>query len=218
MKIAIIGAGNVGSALATGWARAGHQIVLGVRNPADPAAKSLIEKTRAVAKSPSEAAEAGEVVVLALPWSVAETAVSALGPLSGKIVIDCMNPLTMRDGVLSLERGFSTSAGEAVAKWIPQARLVKTLNQAGADIMADTSGLPCPPVMFMAGNDAEAKTTVAPLLRDLGFEVLDAGDLSQARILEPFAMVWINQALARGKGNDWAFAAVSRRPGTAPSA
>jgi len=210
MKIAIIGTGNVGSALATGWARAGHQIVLGVRDVADPNVRSLRDKTDAAAMSPREAAQAGEVVVLALPWNAAEDALSALGSLSGKIVIDCMNPLTVRDGVFSLERGFSTSAGETVAKWIPQAKVVKTLNQVGADIMRDASGFPVPPVMFMAGDDDSAKATIAKLLRDLGFEALDAGGLSQARILEPFGMVWINQAMARGKGRDWAFAAVTR--------
>jgi len=211
MKIAIIGAGNVGSALAIGWARAGHEIVLGVRNPSDPSVESLCGRTRAVVVTPFEAAQAGEVIVLALPWNAAEKAVPELGSLRGKIVIDCMNPLTVRDGVFSLERGFSTSAGETVAKWIPQARVVKTLNQVGADIMSDTSGLPAAPVMFMAGDDDSAKSTVADLLRDLGFEPLDAGSLSQARILEPFAMVWINQALARGKGPDWAFAVISKR-------
>ena len=141
MKIAIIGTGNVGSALATAWARSGHQIVLGVRDVTHPGVNSLRDKAQAVVKSPSEAAQAGEVVVLALPWNVAGEAVSALGPPSGQIVIDCMNPLAVRNGVLSLERGFSTSAGETVAKWIPQARVVKTLNQVGAEIISLQGGL-----------------------------------------------------------------------------
>jgi hypothetical protein len=63
--------------------------------------------------------------------------------------------------------------------------------------------------MFMAGDDADAKTAVAGLLRDLGFDPLDAGDITKSRLLEPFALVWINQALVRGKGRDWAFAAIS---------
>jgi predicted dinucleotide-binding enzyme len=62
--------------------------------------------------------------------------------------------------------------------------------------------------MFMAGDDAEAKASVAAVLSDLGFEPLDAGDMTKARLLEPFGMVWINQALLRGKGRNWAFAAV----------
>jgi 8-hydroxy-5-deazaflavin:NADPH oxidoreductase len=212
MKIAIIGSGNVGGALATGWSRSGHEILLGVRDTSAPDVKSLCERTHAVARSPREAASAGEVVVLALPWNAAEEAVSSLAAaLAGKIVIDCMNPLVFRDGRLSLDLGFSTSGAETVARWAPQARVVKTLNQVGAEIMADVSGFSSPPVMLMAGNDPSAKATVARLLKDLGFDPLDAGDLSQARLLEPFGMVWINQAMRQGKGRDWAFAALSRK-------
>jgi predicted dinucleotide-binding enzyme len=210
MKIAIIGAGSVGSALARGWARKGHDLLLGVRDPADGAVQSLCQETRAQARLVREAADAAAVVVLALPWNAAAEAIETLGPLAGKIVIDCMNPLTLRDGVLVLERGFATSAGEAVAEWLPEARIVKTLNQVGAAVMADTSGFAAPPVMFMASNHAEAKTTVAGLLADLGFEPLDAGDLIQSRYLEPYAMVWINQTLYRGKSLPWAFGALTR--------
>lgn len=75
-------------------------------------------------------------------------------------------------------------------------------------MMADNSSLPIRPVMFMAGDDDDAKRDVATLLHDLGFMPHDAGDLTKARLLEPFGMVWINQALLRGKGRNWAFAAV----------
>jgi predicted dinucleotide-binding enzyme len=211
MRIAVIGAGNVGGALARGWSRAGHQIVLGVRDAADAKVAALSQTTGADLRAPAEAAAAAEVVVLALPWPAAEGAVKALGGLKDKIVIDCMNPLAMQDGKLGLERGFNTSGAEALASWIPDARVVKTLNQVGAEMMEDNSGLPCRPVMFMAGDDSSAKATVSGLLDDLGFEALDAGNLTKARLLEPYAMVWINQALLQGKGRNWAFAAVSRR-------
>jgi hypothetical protein len=210
VKIAIIGTGNVGSALARGWSRKRHQIVLGVRNASDPKVAGLAGETKAEVKAPAQAADAAEVVVLALPWPAAESAVKALGTLKDKIVIDCMNPLAMRDGKLGLERGFDTSGAETLARWIPDARIVKTLNQVGADLMDDNATLPYRPVMFMAGNDAAAKTTVSTLLTDLGFEPEDAGDLTKARLLEPYAMVWINQALVQGKGRNWAFAAVRR--------
>jgi 8-hydroxy-5-deazaflavin:NADPH oxidoreductase len=206
--IAIIGTGNVGSALAGAWARAGHRLVLGARSIADPKVTALARETKAEVKLPAEAAAAAEVVTLALPWQAAEGAVKALGGLKDKIVIDCMNPLAMQGGKLALDRGFDTSGAEALAAWSPQARIVKTLNQVGADLMADNAGLPHRPVMFMASNDAAAKTTVAGLLTDIGFEPLDAGDLTKARLLEPFGMLWINQALVQGKGRNWAFAAV----------
>ncbi len=210
MKIAIIGTGNVGGALARGWARAGHPIVLGVRDAANPKVAALVQETNAGVAAPAEAAAAADVIVLALPWGAAGDAVKALGNLAGKIVIDCMNPLAMRHGGLGLDRGFETSGAEALASWIPNARVVKTLNQVGAELMANNADLPLRPAMFLAGNDSNAKTVVSALLVDLGFEPLDAGDLSKARLLEPYAMVWINQALIQGKGRDWAFAAVSR--------
>src|SRR5207237_3166699 len=100
VTIAIIGSGNVGSALARGWSRAGQRVVLGARDVSAPKVTTLARETRADAKPPAEAAAAADVVVLALPWQVAEGAVKALGGLKDKIVIDCMNPLSMQDGKL----------------------------------------------------------------------------------------------------------------------
>jgi predicted dinucleotide-binding enzyme len=208
MKISIVGTGNVGAALARGLARAKHQVVLGTRSEADQRIIALAQETRAEVMSPAKAASASDIIVLALPWSAAEAAVKALGSLSGKIVIDCMNPLGMRDGKLGLDRGFTTSGAETLASWAPGAHIVKTLNQVGAEMMVNNSGLKHRPVMFLAGDDTAAKQTVSGLLADLGFDPLDTGDLANARLLEPFAMLWINQALFRGKGRDWAFAAV----------
>jgi NADPH-dependent F420 reductase len=209
MLIAILGAGNVGSALARGWARAGHQIVLGVRDPAGAA--QLAREIQAEALNSAAAAASAEVVVLALPWNVAEQAIKALGDLRGKILIDCMNPLAMKDGALGLERGFTTSGAEAVASWAPGARVVKTLNQVGAELMDEAASLAGRPVMFVAGDDSDAKEIASALVQALGFEALDAGALRQARLLEPLAMVWINQALLRGEGRNWAFGVLRRR-------
>jgi 8-hydroxy-5-deazaflavin:NADPH oxidoreductase len=210
MKLAIIGTGNVGSALARGLGKSSHSVVLGARNVADRAPRDLAAEVGAELASPAEAAGSAELVILALPWDIAEVAIKALGDLSGKIVIDCMNPVGMTGGVLGLLLGHTTSGGETVASWLPGARVVKTLNQVGAELMADNAGLPHRPVMFMAGDDTRAKSVVATVLIDLGFEPLDAGDITRSRLLEPFGMVWINQALLRGKGRSWAFAAVER--------
>lgn len=213
MQIAIIGTGNVGSAIARGLKGKGHALVLGARDPRAADVTALASETGARVLSPGEAAAAGDVVILALPWGAAEAAVRALGPMAGKTVIDCMNPLGMVDGALGLTLGHTTSGGEIVQGWLPDAHVVKTLNQVGAEIMARNDHLPQRPVMFMAGNADRAKARVAALLTDLGFEALDAGDLTKARLLEPFGMVWINQALLRGKGRDWAFAAVAAAEG-----
>lgn len=209
MRIAIIGTGHVGGAIARGLKGKGHQVVLGARDPEKPEVKDLASAVGAGLALPAEAAAGAEIVVLALPWRVAESAVKALGDLAGKVVIDCMNPLGMVDGSLGLVVGHTTSGAETVQSWLPGARVVKTLNQVGAEIMAKNDHLPHRPVQFVAGEDQAAKDMAMGLLRDLGFEALDAGGLAKARLLEPFALVWINQALLRGKGRNWAFAAVA---------
>lgn len=209
MRIAIIGTGNVGGAIAQGLKNKGHAVTLGARDPDAPAMITLASRAGAAVATPAEAAAAAEVIILALPWNVAEAVVGALGDLSGRIVVDCMNPLGRTPAGLALTLGHTSSGGEIVQGWLPGARVVKTLNQVGAEMMADNSSLPHRPVMFMAGDDDAAKGAVAELLTDLGFDPLDAGDITRSRLLEPFGMVWINQALFRGKGRSWAFAAVS---------
>lgn len=207
MRIAIVGTGNVGGAIAQGLKGKGHAVTLGARDP--DAAAALAGRAGASIATPAEAAAEAEIIILALPWGAAEAAVTALGDLSGRIVIDCMNPLGRTAAGLALTVGHTTSGGEIVQDWLPGAHVVKTLNQVGAEMMADNAALPHRPVMFMAGNDDAAKGAVAQLLADLGFDPLDAGDITKSRLLEPFGMVWINQALIRGKGRKWAFAAVS---------
>jgi predicted dinucleotide-binding enzyme len=209
MRIAIIGTGKVGSAIAWGLKGKSHQVTLGARDPQAAEVAALAIDTGATPMLPAAAAEAGDVVILALPWGVAEGAVKALGSLAGKTVIDCMTPLGMVDGALGLTVGHATSGGEIVQGWLPEAHVVKTLNQVGAEIMAKNDHLPQRPVQFIAGDSGTAKDAGATILADLGFEALDAGGLAKARLLEPLAMVWFNQSLFRGKGRDWALAAIA---------
>ena len=175
MKIAVIGAGNVGRALGTAWAKAGHAIVFGVRDVNKPELKSLCAQIGATAAPSAEAARQGDVVVLALPWNTAEGAVKSLGDLTGKIVIDTMNPLAMTDGALGLERGFTTSAGETVASWLPGAKVVKTFNQVGANMMTEGRRFETRPVMFLAGDDDAAKRTVSRLVERTGLRAARRG-------------------------------------------
>lgn len=206
MRIAIIGTGNVGAAIARGLRGKGHEVVLGARDPGG--VQALATETGASVALPADAAKQADIVVLALPWGAAEEAVKGLGDMAGQIVVDCMNPIGRTAAGIGLTLGHTTSGGEIVQGWLPRAHVVKTLNQVGAEIMADTARLPNRPVMFMAGNGDVARAKVGQMLTDLGFEALDAGDITKARLLEPFGMVWINQALMRGKGRNWAFAAV----------
>jgi predicted dinucleotide-binding enzyme len=208
MRIAIIGAGSVGATLGQAWIRHGEDVIWGLRNPAAPKYVSLPKER---VKSPAEAVKAAEVVVIATPWSATEAAIKGLGSLAGKIVIDCTNPLGMGADGLQLVLGFNTSAGEQVASWAPGAFVFKTLNTTGAGNMAKAAAYLIPPVMLVAGDDAGKKPKVMELVAKLGFEAADAGPLKNARLLEPFALVWIDQAMKRGRGRDFAFALVSRK-------
>jgi predicted dinucleotide-binding enzyme len=207
MRVAIIGAGNVGSALGRAWLRVGEDIVFGVPNPADPKYNSL---PRERLRNPPKAAQNAEAVVLATPWPATEAALTGLGDLSGKVLIDCTNPLGMgRDG-LELVLGHSRSGGEQVAAWARGAAVFKTLNQTGAENMEKASHYPIRPVMFVAGDDEGRKPIVLSLVTKLGFEAIDAGPLRIARLLEAYGMLWIDQALNRGRGRSFAFALTDR--------
>ncbi|MBV8391897.1 MAG: NADPH-dependent F420 reductase [Alphaproteobacteria bacterium] len=202
MKIAVIGAGNVGRALAGRFARAGHEVAFGVRNPSD-AKHAALEASR---KTPREAAAAAEIVVLCTPWPATEAACRDLGSIAGNIVIDCTNPLAMGAQGLGLAVGHTSSGGEMVASWCPGASVFKSFNTTGFGIMAAPDRMAHKPVMFVAGDDAPRKPTVLELVAACGFEAVDAGPLSNSRLLEPFAMLWIDQAMKRGAGRDFAFA------------
>ena len=196
MRLAIIGAGSVGATLGKAWQRRGHDVTYGVRNPDDPKYGSL----GADVTTNDRAARDAEVVVLCTPWQSTRDAVQACGDLGGKVLIDCTNPLT--PDFTALEVGHTTSGAEQIAEWAPGARVCKAMNQIGAPMM-DSPQLPQPPVMFVCGDDDAAKTTTTSLVGELGFETADAGDLTLARLLEPFALVWIHMALQRGFGTQW---------------
>jgi len=198
----VIGAGNVGQACGKGWAAQGHAVRYGVRDPA---------KYAGLATAPvADAAREAEAVLLATPWGAAEAAIREAGGLSGKLVLDATNPLKMEDGGLALSLGHTSSAGEMVASWAKGAAVFKTLNTTGFGNMANAARYPARPVMFYAGDDQAHRATVARLLADLGFEAVDAGPMKNARLLEPYAMLWIDLAMKRGLGRDFAFALVRR--------
>ena len=207
MRIAMIGAGYVGSALGRAWLDSGEDVIFGVLDPADPKYRSLPEEKMHTAP---EAARGAEIIVLATPWPATEAAVKSLGDLSGKIVIDCTNPLGMGPDGLQLVLGHTTSGGEQVASWAPAAAVFKTLNQIGAENMDKAALFPVRPVMFVAGDDPSKKPIVMSLVAKLGFEPVDAGPLRIARLLEPYGMLWIDQALNRGRGQSFGFAITSR--------
>ena len=146
-----------------------------------------------------------EVVVLATPWGAAEAALKAAGNLTGKILIDCTNPLG--PGLrLMHDQG---TGGERVAGWAPGARVVKAFNTLGANNFGNAVFSGQTAVMPYCGDDADAKATVAGLIRELGFEAIDVGPLANAGLMESFAAFWIWLAI-NGQGRDFAFALVRR--------
>jgi predicted dinucleotide-binding enzyme len=199
MNIGIIGTGEVGSALGRLWAAKGHAVMFGSRDPQSPKVRALLGAIgTARAGSAREAAQFGTVVVLATPFHATEAAVRTAGNLSGKIVVDATNPLNADIPPSGLTVGLTTSAAEHIAAWAPGARVVKGFNTLGARLFADPVFDGQAASMFLSSDDAEAKRVVAGLAAELGFDVIDAGPLINARWLEPLAMLWIKLSLARG--------------------
>lgn len=209
MTLGIIGTGNVGGALGKRWAQQGHKVVFGSRNPDDADMRKLVSEagSTASAAKPAEAAR-GDVLLLAVPWEAAKAAITGLGDITRKIVIDATNPLL--PDLSGLAVGTTTSAAEQVAEWARGATVVKAFNTVGSSIMENGSFSGERPVMFYCGDDASAKRTVHQLAEEIGFDARDAGPLKQARVLEPFALLWISLAFQQRWGRDFAFKVVQR--------
>ncbi len=210
VNIAILGTGRVGGALGVGWANQGHSVVFGSRNPQAERVLRQIETTggKTRAASPREAVRTADVVVLATPWQAAESAITAAGDLSGKVLIDCINPLT--EDFRHLDIGHTTSAAEQIAQWAPEAKVVKAFNSVSAGAMADPWFGEENATMLYCGDDGDAKNVVRRLAEELGFDAYDAGPLAIARYLEPFAMLYIKLAIKEGWGGDCAFKILRR--------
>lgn len=207
MRIAMIGAGGVGSTLGRRWAGAGHDVTFGVRAPDDPKYKALRDAGLRLA-GVSEAAGEADVVVLATPWPATRDAIGQCGDLSGKVIVDCTNPL--KAGLAGLTHTGDDSGAEQVARWAEGASVVKAFNTVGYNIMADPELEGRRAVMFICG-DEEGKRAVHELSDNLGFETIDAGHLEAARLLEPFALLWISAAYNMGLGREFAFSLIRRK-------
>jgi 8-hydroxy-5-deazaflavin:NADPH oxidoreductase len=200
MKIGIIGSGNVGVNLAKFWAKNGHELMLSYSRDADKlarAAAGVSKDTRVGA--PREAVAFGEVIVLAVPWAAVADAMSAAGSMAGKILHTTVNALSSDKGGLAV--GTTTSAAEEIAKLAPGARVVEALAPfaellaAGSTAVAGQQS-----TAFCCGDDPEAKSIVAGLMRETGTEVIDAGPLTVARFVEPAMMLLVSLAYAQGMG------------------
>ncbi len=195
VRVAVIGAGNVGSNLARGLQRAGHHVAVGVRQPERAAA--LAEAGIAVT-DPAGAAAAAAVIVLAVPVPAIGDAVASLGSLGGKIVVDATNAVSA-----PVPDGHDT-VGAFVASLAPDAHVVKAFNTIGAEHMAGGAVGGTPAFLPIAGSD-EGRPTVAALARSIGFEVADLGGPEYVGMVEDAARLWIHLAFRCGWGRDFGF-------------
>jgi hypothetical protein len=205
MKIAIIGTGNVGGALATQWAKAGHQIFLGTRDLSKFEDKHLLENPNTSLHTLADSAKEADVILIAVVPQASESIAEQIKPyVSGKIVIDAMNSVRTRP------EGFNNSF-EALKHFLPETDIVKCFNSTGFENMQNPvykgEGID----MFMAGNSVKGKETAKKLALDAGFGACwDFGGDDKVALLESFALSWINLAIMQGHGRDMAFKIIRR--------
>ena len=205
MNIGIVGSGEVAQSLGDGLVRAGHSVMLGTRDISKKTLTGWRKKNdkKRLLGSTTDAANFGEVVVLAVAWHAAEDVLAQIRPqVSGKVVIDVTNPLVFTEGAApSLAVGHTMSAGEIVQASLPDSHVVKTLNTINHKHMAFPKYNEGLPIMFVCGNNQSAKQSAHELLVDLGWQdSLDIGGIEKSRLLEPLCLLWVEYGVAR---NTW---------------
>jgi 8-hydroxy-5-deazaflavin:NADPH oxidoreductase len=207
MKIGIIGSAAVAQALATGFLKHGHQVMVGSRTPA-----KLEDWERqnpgGRAGTFRDTAAFAEIVVLAIKGSVAADALRAGGAahLAGKTIIDATNPIAdapPTNGVLKFFTDFNESLMERLQREFANSHFVKAFNSVGSACMVNPKFQGGRPSMFICGNDDVAKQTVSGILNQFGWETVDMGKVEAARAIEPLCMLWCIPGFLR---NDWVHA------------
>lgn len=205
MKIAIIGTGNVGGALATKWAKAGHSIFLGVQDLQNFKGKELIKNANTTAHIIQEAVAKSEVILLATPAKATIEVVKSLGDTSGKVIIDAMN-IIMKQG----PDGFSNTT-DAILAHTQTKDVVKCFNTTGYNNMQNPSYGDFALDLFVAGDSERGKQVAIQLAKDAGFaECYDIGGNDKFELMEQFAWFWINLAMFQGQGREIGFKLLKR--------
>jgi 8-hydroxy-5-deazaflavin:NADPH oxidoreductase len=205
MQIAIIGSGHVGGALARAWARAGHRILLGLRNLQDQKIPALLAAGPLIsAHTPSEAVSAAETVLFAIPPDALRRVLDGLGDVQGKVLIDATNSVRTRAGEFA-------SVAEALLSWTKGTDVVKCFNTTGFNVMENPQFGGVAADMFMAGSSSRGKEVVRQLARDAGFaECYDLGGDERIPLLESLAAIWIDLVSVQGHGRNIAFKLLTR--------
>jgi predicted dinucleotide-binding enzyme len=205
MKIAIIGTGNVGGALAQGWAKAGHQIDLGVRDSHHFKGSELLEQfDNITAHSIPEAVQNSEVILIAATPKATQSIAEALGNVQDKVIIDAMNTIGVKPGP------YNTTA-EALLAWTNCKDVVKCFNTTGFENMLHPTYGDSGIDMFVAGDSQKGKAIATQLAKDFGFAACyDFGGNDKFALIEQFALCWINLAIMQKQGRDIAFKVIRR--------
>jgi predicted dinucleotide-binding enzyme len=206
MNVGILGTGDVGRALGRGFIALGHTVNMGARDARNEKALAWAREMGANASvgTFADAASFGEVLVLATLGVANESAITMAGPehFRAKVLIDTTNPLDFSGGLPpKLAVSGNDSGGERVQRLLPGARVVKAFNTVGNVFMFRPEFPGGPPDMFICGNDDDAKTKVAAMLKDFGWGVVDVGGIECSRYLEAMCMVWVLSAMRAGNWN-----------------
>ncbi len=210
MKIGIIGAGNVGGNLGIRLARHGYPVRFGVRPGADVKETLDACEGRAEATSIADAAAWADVLFLAVPHAAAVNAAREAGPLAGKVLVDCTNPVSWSADGPTLAPMPEGSTAAALTRALPQARVVKGFNTFGAEFHLDPALAGTSVDVYLAGDDAGAKQLVGGIASRAGFTPVDSGPLRNAALLENLAVLWIHLAVKGGQGRHVAFKLLKR--------
>jgi len=205
MRVGVLGTGDVGRALGRAFVALGHNVKMGSRSATNEKAVAWAKELGAMASvgTFADAASHGEIVILATLGVANESALRSAGPekFRGKVVIDTTNPLDFSGGMPpKLAVAGNDSAGERVQRLLPDAYVVKAFNTVGSAHMFRPSFPGGPPDMFICGNNDDAKTTVAGILSDCGWGVVDIGGIESSRYLEAMCLVWV---LHGARTNTW---------------
>ena len=198
MQIAVIGTGNMGSGLASVFAKAKHEVAIGSRDMAKAAALASQVGYGAVGGDIEAAVKMADIIVLATPYPFAAETLKAAGDLTNKIIIDISNPITADFQGLLI--GHTTSAAEEIQKLAPQATVVKAFNTIFAQLLPTEAREGKTLQVLVAADDANAKAEVSKLAQSVGFDAVDAGPLSNSRFIEPIGEMNIHFGYFLGWG------------------
>ena len=207
MRVGILGSGLMGGKLGTIWARAGHEMVFSyARNQEKLAKLARDAKGNARAGTPREAAQGADALLLAVHWSRVDEVLMQAGDLSGKVVVSCSLPMNADDTDLVIAH--TSSGAEALAKRVPKARVVSAFGTVPSEVLFDVFAArrkATKPSLVYCGDDARSKKVAAQLIRDVGFDPVDAGPLRIARYTEPFTLLIAQLAYEGDEGPELAY-------------